>query len=166
MEYSQVRELVKSKDVDGLIAALNDKDKHVRNYAADGLRELGDKRAVDSLITVLSDKNMDVRRAVAQALGELGDKKAVDSLIMVLNDTTDYLVIKEPLQVPSMPIDARIEAALALGKIGGEAAIEALKAVADTSKKQGYYRGLSLNEAVEKALAELGVGDREEKQIS
>lgn len=127
------------------------------------VKELVDRKDIEGLIAALSDNNMDVRTAVADALGKIGDERAVNSLIAALNDTTDYPVFKEPLRVPCMPIDARGEAAIALGKIGGEAAIAALKAIADTSPKKGVYRGLSVGEAVEKALVELGAVDREEK---
>ena len=39
-----------------------------------------------------------------------------------------------------------------LGKIGGEAAISALKSITSTSKTKGAYHGSSVGEAVAKAL--------------
>ena len=128
------------------------------------IRSLVERRDVEGLIAALTDRNMDIRTRAAEALGDIGDERAVEPLIRALNDTTDYPVFKVPLQVPCIPIDARGEAALALGKIGGKTAAEALQAVADTSPKKGHYRGLSVGEAVEKALAELGADDHKERK--
>jgi alpha-glucoside transport system substrate-binding protein len=121
------------------------------------IRSLVERRDVQDLIVALTDKNMDVRTEAAKTLGDIGDERAVEPLITALNDTTDYPVFKVPLKVPCTPIDARGEAALALGKIGGDAAVEALLAVADTNPEKGVYRGLSVAEAVKRALSELGV---------
>jgi len=129
------------------------------------VKELVARKDVQGLIAALTHKNMDVRRTAAEALGVIGDKRAVEPLIAALNDTTDYLVIKQPLRVPCTPVDARGEAALALGKIGGVSASEALRAVTETGMNRGVYRGLSVGEAVEKALVELGVAQREAERI-
>lgn len=115
---------------------------------------------VDGLIASLTDTNMDTRREAAEALGNIGDKRAVEPLIAALNDTTNYPVIKVPLQVPSTPVDARGEAALALGKLGDRSAVDALQAVADADPPgQGNYRGLSVGEAANMALAKINDDD-------
>lgn len=163
IDYTQAIELKERKDVDGLIAVLNDKNMDVLYTVANALGEIGNEKAVDGLIAALSDENMDVRHHAAYALAKTGNMKAVDPLITVLNDTTDYPVFKVPLQISCTPIDARVAAAIALGKIGGEAAISALKSFTSTSKTKGAYHGSSVAEAVAKALEELGVGDPEEE---
>lgn len=127
------------------------------------IQDLIERKDVNGLVAELTDKSMDVRVSAAVALGDIGDKRAVEPLIRTLNDTTDYPVIWVPLQVPCIPIDARGEAALALGKIGGKAAVEALQAITDTNPEKGHYRGLSVNEAVKKALNELGIDKFEDE---
>ena len=151
-----IQDLLKRKDVTGLVDALEQGDNKCRKAAAGALAKLADKGAVDGLIVALADQNMDVRQATAEALGKIGDQRAVGPLITALNDTTDYPVFKVPLEVPCSNIDARGEAALALAKIGGNAAIEALQEFSDAGGNKGVYRGLSVTEAVQKALAELG----------
>ena len=79
------------------------------------IQSLVEREDVEGLIAALTDRNMDVRRMAAEALGNIGDKRAVKPLIIALNDTTNYPVFKKPLQVPCIPIDARVDAALALG---------------------------------------------------
>jgi hypothetical protein len=145
-----------------LQARLSAADPDERRKAADDIGRLGPaaSTAVPGLIAALADENMDVRRAVAAALGETGDNRAVQPLSAALNDLTDYPVIKRPLQVPSRPVDARVEAALALGSIGGDPAVEALR-TAPGGDVKGDYRGLSVSEAIDKALAQLGAAGRE-----
>lgn len=104
------------------------------------IQSLVEHKDVEGLIVALTDKNMDVRRMAAEALGDIGDERAVEPLITALYDTTDYPVFKVPLQVPCTPIDARGEAALALGKTGGKVAAEALQSMADSSSVKGYLR--------------------------
>lgn len=125
------------------------------------IQSLVERRDIDGLIASLTNTDMDVRTRVAEALGDIGDERAVEPLITALNDTTDYPVFEVPLQIACTPIDARVEAALALGKIGSKASAEALQAIADTSVEKGTREGLSVGEAVAKALAELGGVDHE-----
>ncbi len=153
-----VQDLLEAKDVTGLLQALEEGDSLCREMAARALGKLSDRGAVDGLIVALANKNMDVRVAAAVALGEIGDSRAVGPLVEALNDTTNYQVIKVPLRVPSSNIDARGGAALALGKIGGDAAIEALQAFSESAGETGVYFGLSVAEAVQKALAEMEAG--------
>jgi len=127
------------------------------------VQSLIERRDVEGLIAALTDRNMEFRGMAAEALGDIGDERAVEPLIIALNDTKDYPVFMKPLQVPFSPIDARVEAALALGKIGGNNAIKALQTVTDTSPQIGYYQGLSVSDAVIKALAELGIDDLEDE---
>lgn len=126
-----------------------------------GIKKLIEDQNIEGLISAMTNKNMDIRRMAAGALGTIGNDKAVKPLITALNDTTDYPVVKEPLQIPCMPIDARNEVALALGKIGGDEALEALQsAAASGNEEKGLYHGMTLKQAALKALSELGVGNR------
>ena len=61
-----------------LIAALEDGDILVRQYAAEALGEIGDARAVAPLIAALeNDDYRKVRYEAAEALGKIGDERAV-----------------------------------------------------------------------------------------
>ena len=87
------------------------------------IQSLIDNRDVEGLIAKLTNRNMDIRRSVAEALGDIGDERAVEEFGKALNDTTNYPWVKVPLKVSCISIDPRVEAALALGKIGGKAEI-------------------------------------------
>lgn len=69
-----VKKMEKKKDVEGLIKALEHKNKGVRRNAATALGRLGDADAVEPLIKVLNDKDFYVRGDAAKALGEIGKK--------------------------------------------------------------------------------------------
>lgn len=92
-----------------LSKALDDDNYNVRLYSAEALRYAGDIDAVDPLIKALRNFCCLIRLHAAAALGEIGDTKAVPALIVALDDP-----------------DAAINAAKALGKIGGEEAEFAL----------------------------------------
>jgi len=72
--------------VDGLIAALSDKDQKVRELAIRSLGNLGDPRAVGPLIERLGDRNLKVRHRAIGALGRMKDPRAVDPLVAVLGE--------------------------------------------------------------------------------
>jgi len=109
-----VDKLERKGDVEGLIRALDHKDKDIRVRAAQALGRVGDDRAVDPLIQAM--KVVDLDYGVAHdALMGIGEK-GVEALSLVLRDGD--------------PRD-RVIAALTLGDIGSvegvEALIEALK---------------------------------------
>ena len=100
-----------------LIKALRDKDRIIRQDAANALGKIGDERAIEPLIKVLGDSNEFVRGAATGALGEIGDVRAVLPLIQALEDD-GWGVAKA--------------AAEALGNIGDTRAVEPLiKALKD-----------------------------------
>jgi hypothetical protein len=72
--------------VDALIAALKDRDGHIRADAAWVLGQIGDKRAVEPLIEAVRDGSAKVRSYAALALGKLGDKRAIPALREALDD--------------------------------------------------------------------------------
>ncbi|MEK9148574.1 MAG: HEAT repeat domain-containing protein, partial [Candidatus Desantisbacteria bacterium] len=110
--------------VKGLIGALGDKDKDVREKAADALGQIGDKTATKPLIKALGDEDSYVRGQAACALGQIGDKTATKPLIKALGDEDGYV---------------RGKAAEALGMIGDKEAVQPLiKALGD---EDSYVRG-------------------------
>jgi hypothetical protein len=94
----QIRSLVENRDVEGLIAALTDRNMDVRTDAATALGDIGDERAVGPLITALNDTTdypvfkvplqvsctpIDARGEAALALGKIGGNSAVEALLAV-----------------------------------------------------------------------------------
>jgi len=73
-----------------LIAALEDNDPNIREYAAGALGNIGDERAVEPLMDML--RTAHVRRYVAAwALGEVNAAGAVDLLIETMGEPNDAL---------------------------------------------------------------------------
>lgn len=106
-------------DVECLLAALNDRNRDVREIAAVAFHQVRDPRAVEPLIRVLKDSKQYwfLRWRVAATLGEIGDPRAVDALIAVL-------IGKD--QDEDTEADVRRHAAWALSEIGDPRAIEPL----------------------------------------
>ncbi len=117
---SNVEKMKAKKDVDGLIKALEHKDKVVRRCAAIALGEIKDKLAVEPLIEALKDKEDEwVRINAAEALGYIGDERAAEPLTRVLEDGSE---------------DVQKAAKKALKKI------EAKKSTKNKPKKQGTVK--------------------------
>ena len=130
------------------ISALKSNDPGVRSSAAKVLGEIKDDRAIEPLIAALEDEVNYVREEAAEALKIFEDKRAVEPLIIALHFEDSYEVIIEALNsidrdwtssaaakkaVPlftemlkSRQIKQRREAALMLGKIKDNTAVEAL----------------------------------------
>jgi HEAT repeat protein len=112
--------------VDKLKEVLNDPhaDKRVRGYCALGLGMIGAADAVEAIKTALKNEaDRDLRVQTAMAAGLLGDASVIGDVVKILEDkdASNY-------ELGS--------AALALGQIGDERAIDALVAIAkDTEKK-------------------------------
>jgi hypothetical protein len=133
-----------SPAVKPLIAALKNANSDVlRVKAITVLGKIGDKGAVGPLILALKDTEVDtVRVAAAIALGKIGDNRALKPLILALKDPYSVLQdeavaalvkIGEPAVEPLIAAledtdtDAvRVAAAIALGKIGDNRAVEPL----------------------------------------
>ncbi len=137
--------------VEPLIEALNDKEPWVRRKAVFALADLGDARAAQGIVQALSDTHPDVMDAANRSLEHLGEtdlsRAVVDPLIgMLVNDRAVIRVravqnlglIGDPravaplaeivLKDPERGI--RRTAAVALGAIGGEHAVQSLRAAA------------------------------------
>jgi HEAT repeat protein len=101
---SDVQKMREKRDVKGLIKALGyEKDRDVREGAAEAIGKIGDPRAVEQLIKALNDSDWRVHRNSASALGRIADGRAVEPLIRALN---------------GRDLGVRQSAAEALGKIG------------------------------------------------
>jgi len=106
-----VKKLKQSRDVQGLVLALKNRDPKIQYDAAEALGYLGDSRAVEPLVTALkNDEFSGVRWKAAEALSKLGSP-AVPALIGALQHEDD---------------DVRWKAAIALGEIGDPQAVEPL----------------------------------------
>src|SRR6266571_718265 len=106
----------RSFDASLLGTALRDADAGVRRQAALAAGRIRDPAAVDFLVAALSDSSPDVAVAAAFALGLLKDPRAVAPLLA--------LVRSVPEAMQSTP---QIEAATALGRIGGADAAAAVR---------------------------------------
>jgi HEAT repeat protein len=93
-----------------IMSLLNNQERMVRDEAAVALSRLNSKVAVKALLDLLKHETSYVREEAAWVLGEMRSKAAVRSLIQVLDDG-----------------DMGWMAAVSLGKIGDENAIEPLK---------------------------------------
>jgi len=81
-----IESMIKDKDIEGLILALEHKNHNVRKSAVNGLGKLGDSKAIDPLIKVLNkEENKYVIQQVGYALELIGDPKAVEGLILALD---------------------------------------------------------------------------------
>jgi HEAT repeat protein len=90
-----------------LIEYMQHRRPKVRIIAINAIAEIKDKRVSEALKTALSDSDANVRKAAAYAIGRYGDTSAIDILFKAFDRN-----------VP--------EAAIAIGQIGGEDAMERL----------------------------------------
>jgi len=108
---TDVQKLKETRNVPGLIFALQHKDPTVQYEAAEALGEIGDDRAVEPLLAALkNDETSGVRWKAVEALSKLGTP-AVAGLIGALQHNDD---------------DVRWKAAIGLGEIGDPNAIPSL----------------------------------------
>jgi HEAT repeat protein len=121
--------------VEPLVEALSDPQVRVRQASAKalaatsellvaGLRgELGRSKTRDALAAALADKDPAVRAAAVEGLGALRDQRAVGKLTPLLSDP-----------------DLRLAAIRALGRIGGDEALEPLQQLAGQTQDDGVRR--------------------------
>lgn len=104
----------------------------VRATAAAGLRAMGDARALPALRTACVDPDRHVRAEAVRALAILGKKDVMPLLTQRLLEDRDY--------------DVRLQAAYAVARIGGDAALAPLAAALadpDESVVFAAHNGLS-----------------------
>jgi HEAT repeat protein len=107
---------MRSKAEQALIELMKNGDEADRCYAARTLGTLHSQNAVETLIAHLTDEDIDVCVDAAEALGRIGDPTAVPPLLNSLSK-------EESGEVCTAVTSA-------LGMLGGEAAIDALKKIA------------------------------------
>jgi hypothetical protein len=108
-----IRRLAARQDVRRLMECLDDRDPEIRQRAANALGGLADRVAVGSLVAAIDDAEEAVSVAAVAALGSLRDPTAVDPLCALLGRASERCAVRR----------AALEA---LGKIGGEGALQAL----------------------------------------
>jgi len=119
----------RTRDVDALLAVIDDADEYVRRYAIDALGQIGDPRAVPALIKGLDDDNFNNQEAAAAALAALDDGRAVRPLVAML-------------RTPDKHQQARFAASKALVALGDAKAVpDLLEALRD---KDSLSRFISL----------------------
>ena len=95
LNQDDIEKLTTKRNVQGLVKALKDSNKYVRQAAVKALGQIGDRRAVEPLIVALKDSDEDVRWAVAETLGQINPnwakseeaKHAIPELIVALKDS-------------------------------------------------------------------------------
>jgi HEAT repeat protein len=148
-----------------LVAALADKNLHVRGEAAKALGELRDPRALEPLIAALKDNESWRLPEAAEALGKIGSARAVEPLILALqhgNDAVRGAAVEALAKIGKPAVEAlldifdsghynvRTAAHAALGKIGAPA-VKSLTALLKDKDEVKAVRG----EAIE-MLGEIG----------
>lgn len=122
----------------------------IRATAVTALGNIGDKSSEDLLIRTLDNRIGNIRNNAILALGKLESTTAVPLLISILEDKRIRLDASTAALANASP---RMKAAIALGQIGGEAAINALshRLIDDTEyiialEDAGNRRNLALND--------------------
>lgn len=87
VKEENIEEILKGKDIEGLLTLVKDDNMIVREKAVKILGETLDPRVVRPLIGLLrSDREWRVQRAAAEALERFGDQRAIEPLIEALKD--------------------------------------------------------------------------------
>ncbi len=119
--------------------ALHDDDTILRTYAVRALKEFPADLVLDDLREALRDSFWRVRVAAIETLGEREEKDAVDVLI--------YKAKRDPEE------KIRLTAVIALGKIGGGKAFDALREIAEARTFSMALRAASIQVVLDKDIA-------------
>ena len=135
-----IHKLKEKRDINGLIKALQNKKADTRKEAAEALGQIGGPEVLPGLIAALADSDARVRVYGVQGLARMKDP-AVENALKPLVSDPDWEVRKETLAAlikTGGNIDAMLSgirfnsaelrevAAVRLGDVGGEQAVEAL----------------------------------------
>jgi HEAT repeat protein len=159
-ETVKANQIVDPKITDCLLKMLKDHYAPMRVSAALGM--IGDPRAVDELIATIKNPKY-VSSTAIEALGKIGGSRAVDELIDFLRDyryrdevipkwgshSDGSISVKDGERAHERGFFLRESAALALGKIGDNKAVEVLL---ETLNDHYYF----VSEASAKALGRIG----------
>lgn len=136
---SDVKKMVRAKDISGLIKSFENENQDVRTRAANAIVDIG-KTAVDHLIEALGNKNSNIRGVSATVLGMIGDKRAIDPLIKLFDDEDEDVgygarsaleeigkpAVKPLIEALSGEGISRFYSIQILGNIGDKRAVEPL----------------------------------------
>ena len=113
----------------------------IRQHTALGVGEGKHSEFKDDLVKLMLDEveNADVRRWATQGLGDLGDPSVVTAIVETLNNDVNVIALRQ-------------DSALALGKIGDDAAVAALSAKLEALQASQSEKKLRID--VLKALGE------------
>ncbi|MCG3222404.1 MAG: HEAT repeat domain-containing protein [Candidatus Heimdallarchaeota archaeon] len=100
--------------VEPLIKVVNQDSIENRTYSITALAEIGDHRAIETLVFCLMDNIKNIRLAAARSLGKFTSPQAISALLVSMRKDPDVTV--------------KSRAALSLGGIGSELAVEDLLA--------------------------------------
>ncbi|HWE04146.1 MAG TPA: HEAT repeat domain-containing protein [Tepidisphaeraceae bacterium] len=114
----------------------------VRAAAAESLGALGDARALEPLLGALTDPIAEVSSESIRALATLGNPEAIDALSDVVRNRAGFF----------LPV-ARQAAVLGLAKLGGDRALETLRAVAADDYEDSTIRAAAENALTQEATA-------------
>lgn len=118
-------ELGEIEALDLLVLGLRDKDKNIRQLSLRYLAAIGGERSISTLLRILKVGPYDLKVEAIKALGGMGSDRAVAGLILILKSHSLWGIRKSNR--------LRICAASALGQIGGEKALMALRGGIDFS---------------------------------
>ena len=167
-----VYEMMKERDVEGLLKALKHEDWEVRWAAAIALGELQDERGVEPLIHALKNVGPPpLRWEIVKALGKIGDARAVEPLTKLCERGDFSHILKAAVKAlgkigdsrathPLSTLEMKQRAALlgeevrestilALGKTGGPEAVDKLiRILQDKNEDEGtrYQAAMALGE--------------------
>lgn len=119
--------------INAAIAQLKEKDFAIRRETMQTLAEIADAQAVRTIIGLLQDEDWIIRARAAEALGEIRDPSAVPMLIATLQDQHTSAMEAGMHRVYDC-------AAKALGKIGTEPALFALRDMLTASEIAVRFR--------------------------
>ncbi|MYE89167.1 hypothetical protein F4X33_09260 [Candidatus Poribacteria bacterium] len=120
---------------------LTDPIVQIRQHTALGVGEGKHSEFKDDLVKLMLDEveNADVRRWATQGLGDLGDPSVVTAIVETLNNDVNVIALRQ-------------DSALALGKIGDDAAVAALSAKLEALQASQSEKKLRID--ILKALGE------------
>jgi len=173
------RELGKLKAtnaIDSLITALGDSEAAVRRSAVIALGEIGDAKAIPPLMEIIVSDITSISINAVDSIGKIGGRSAVRALIQILGyevesvrkratealirigaPAVEYLI--EALKVQNLTI--RHQAVMALGQIGDERAIPALRKIAriDITRILHINKEKTLRQAAREAIDKINQSD-------
>ncbi len=156
-------------------------DMALKRRAIQALGQIGDDRAVPEVMKALDSSDRYSFENAILALGWLKAKEAVPRLVEIASDDSEPIMpgdpktwhkLRRPPPLSMSVMNRRGSAVTALGYIGDESAVPALKRIVATCKPMREdelsiksHRGVSLNRLAKDALETIAAGGRAEKGV-